>query len=323
MSETTTGTAAGSDRAREASGLSASELEHLAAVARQAAATGGAELTAHRGRLNQVREKGRCGDLVTEADLAAEAAVLALLEAETPEIGILAEESGRRQRPGDLPGDLPGDPPRDLEWCVDPLDGTTNYAHGYPFFGTSVGLCWRGQPLLGALAVPALQELYWAAPGLGSWCNERRLQVSDCQRLAEALLVTGFAYDRFTRLDNNYAEFAYFTHRTHGVRRGGAAAVDLAFVAAGRLDGYWERGLSPWDLAAGVVLVEQAGGRVSAYDGGPLDLASGRLIAAAPGLHASLVEGLAACRPLPGASFGAPELDAGTAGREPTSEPTP
>jgi myo-inositol-1(or 4)-monophosphatase len=127
--------------------------------------------------------------------------------------------------------------------------------------------------------------------------------------LQDALLVTGFAYDRFARLDNNYAEFAYFTHRTHGVRRGGAAAVDLAFVAAGRLDGYWERGLSAWDLAAGVVLVEQAGGRVSAYDGRPLVLEEGRLIACAPELHPALVEGLAACRPLSGASFGAPELD--------------
>lgn len=133
--------------------------------------------------------------------------------------------------------------------------------------------------------------------------------MSDCSRLQDALLVTGFAYDRFTRLDNNYAEFAYFTHRTHGVRRGGAAAVDLAFVAAGRLDGYWERGLSAWDLAAGVVLVEQAGGRVSAYDGSPLVLNEGRLIACAPQLHAALVEGLATCRPLSGASFGAPELD--------------
>jgi myo-inositol-1(or 4)-monophosphatase len=192
---------------------------------------------------------------------------------------------------------------------VDPLDGTTNYAHRYPFFGTSIGLTWRGQPLLGALAVPALQQLYWAAPGLGAWCNSSRIAVSDCSNLASALLVTGFAYDRHDRLDNNYAEFAWFTHRTRGVRRGGAAAVDLAFVADGRLDGYWERGLSPWDLAAGVALVEQAGGVVCAYDGGPARLAEGRLIACTPGLRQALLDGLGACRPLSGASFGAPELD--------------
>lgn len=286
-----------SDRIAADSGLSAAALQALAQVARRAADAGGEQLRHHFGRLEQVREKGRCGDLVTEADTAAEAAVLALLEAETPEIGVLAEESGRRPRPGDL------------EWVVDPLDGTTNYAHSYPFFGTSVGLCWRGQPLLGALTVPALNEHYWAAPGAGAWCNGRRLQVSGCNALADSLLVTGFAYDRHSRLDNNYAEFAYFTHRSRGVRRGGAAAVDLAFVAAGRCDGYWERGLSPWDLAAGVVLVEQAGGVVSAYDGSELELASGRLIACSPGVHAAIVEGLAQCIPVPGRCFGAPELD--------------
>ena len=192
---------------------------------------------------------------------------------------------------------------------MDPLDGTTNYAHGFPFFGTSVGLTWEGIPLLGALAVPAMDQLFWAAPGQGAWCNGNRLRVSACNRVADSLLATGFAYDRIERLDNNYAEFAYFTQRSHGVRRAGAAALDLAYVALGRLDGYWERGLSPWDLAAGVVLVEQAGGVVSAYDGSPLDLGSGRVIACAPGLQAELIAGLAACRPLAGSSFGAPELD--------------
>ncbi len=286
-----------SDRALALSGFGPDRLEQLAGVARRAAQAGGVQLQAHFGQLEQVREKGRCGDLVTEADLAAEAAVLALLEAETPDIGVLAEESGRRPRAGEL------------EWVVDPLDGTTNYAHGYPFFGTSVGLTWRGLPLLGALAVPALAELYWAAPGLGSWCNDRRLAVSSCGQLGDALLVTGFAYDRHSRRDNNYAEFAYFTHRTHGVRRAGAAAVDLAFVAAGRVDGYWERGLAPWDLAAGVVLVEQAGGRVSDYSGQPLALQGGRAVAAGPALHPLILAGLAACEPLAGASYGAPELD--------------
>ena len=286
-----------SDQTAEASDLSPRDIQHLAEIARAAAEAGGLELEARFGRVNQIREKGRSGDLVTEADLAAEAAVLAVLERETPDLGVLAEESGRRERESPL------------QWCVDPLDGTTNYAHGYPFFGCSVGLTWKGRPLLGALAVPALRELYWAAPGEGSWCNNSRLQVSTCNALDQSLLVTGFAYDRHTRLDNNYAEFAYFTHRSRGVRRGGAAAVDLAFVAAGRLDGYWERGLSPWDLCAGVVLVEQAGGVVSAYNGGPFDLQEGRLIAAAPGLQRALIEGLNVCRPLSGASFGAPELD--------------
>ena len=287
-----------SDQSALASGLKPVELERLSDVARRAAEAGAAQLLEHFGRLESIREKGRAGDLVTEADVAAEQAVLAVLERDTPELGVLAEESGRRAGSGSP-----------LEWCVDPLDGTTNYAHGYPFFGTSIGLTWNGQPLLGALAVPALQQLYWAAPGHGSWCNNSRIEVSQCSTLASSLLVTGFAYDRHERLDNNYAEFAWFTHRTRGVRRGGAAAVDLAFVADGRLDGYWERGLSPWDLAAGVALVEQAGGVVCSYDGSPARLADGRLIACSPGLRQALIDGLSACHPLTGASFGAPELD--------------
>ena len=287
-----------SDRSLELSGLASGELERLSAVARRAASAGADQLKRHFGQLERIREKGRAGDLVTEADLAAEQAVLAVLEAETPELGVLAEESGRR------PGQ--GSP---LEWCVDPLDGTTNYAHRYPFFATSIGLTWKGMPLLGALAAPALDCLYWAAPGLGAWCNDEPIAVSDCNALSSSLLVTGFAYDRHTRLDNNYAEFAWFTHRSRGVRRGGSASMDLAFVAEGRLDGYWERGLSPWDLAAGVVLVEQAGGVVCSYDGSPADLSTGRLIACTPGLQQPLIEGLAGCRPLSGTSFGAPELD--------------
>jgi myo-inositol-1(or 4)-monophosphatase len=250
------------------------------------------------GHLEGVKQKGQAGNLVTEADLASERAVLALLAEATPDFAVLAEESGRRRGEGSF------------EWCVDPLDGTTNYAHGFPVFCTSVGLLFEGKPLLGALALPALDQLFWAAPGLGAWCNDKRLQVSDCRQIADALLATGFAYDRITRLDNNYAEFARFTHRSHGVRRAGAAAVDLAFVASGAVDGYWERGLSPWDLVAGVVLVEQAGGVVSGYGGEELDLRTGRVIACAPGLHSAMIAELAACHPLPGASYGAPELDA-------------
>ena len=290
-----------SDASAAASGLSHNDLKELVGIARRAAEAGGAQLTTHFGQLASIREKGRAGDLVTNADTAAEEAVLQLLSEASPGVAVLAEESGRR--PGSAAAGS------DLEWCVDPLDGTTNYAHGYPLFATSVGLLWRGQPLLGALAVPRLNELFWAAPGHGCWCNERPLQVSPCQQLSDALLVTGFAYDRCQRLDNNYAEFAWFTHRTRGVRRGGAAAVDLAYVASGQLDGYWERGLSPWDLAAGVVLVEQAGGIVTGYDGTPLELSSGRLIACGPGLHQALIQGLAACSPLRGASYGAAELD--------------
>ena len=282
----------------QAAGLSDGELERLMEIARTTAELGGQELMNHYGQLASVESKGRMGDLVTNADLAAEAVVLEALKASTPDIAVLAEESGAK-------GAQDG-----LRWCVDPLDGTTNFAHGYPFFATSIGLTWKQQPILGAIAVPFLKETFWGAPGHGVFCNGRPIKVSPCSALQDALLVTGFAYDRQNRLDNNYAEFCWFTHRTHGVRRGGAAAVDLAFVACGRQDGYWERGLAPWDLAAGVALVELAGGTVTGYRGEAFDISSGRILASGPALHPLMVEQLASVQPLSGASFGAPHLTA-------------
>ena len=279
-------------------GLATTELNRLVGIARAAAEQGGAELMRHYGRLASIESKGRAGDLVTNADLAAEKVVLDVLAASTPDIAVLAEESGAA-------GEQDG-----LRWCVDPLDGTTNFAHGYPFFATSIGLTFRQKPVLGAIAVPFLGEVYWGAPGVGAFCNERAINVSSCKQLEDSLLVTGFAYDRHTRLDNNYAEFCWFTHRTRGVRRGGAAAVDLAFVAAGRQDGYWERGLSPWDLAAGVALVDIAGGCISGYGGDPFQLNSGRVVAAGPQLHPAILNVLAQVTPLDGPSFGAPEVTA-------------
>ena len=266
--------------------LTTSRLEQLSQVARIAAELGGSVLMQHYGRLVSIEQKARAGDLVTNADLAAEKAVLASLTEATPEIPVLAEESGAL-------GDV-----SDLCWCVDPLDGTTNFAHGYPFFATSIGLLWRGLPILGAVAVPFLQEVFWCCPGSGAFLNDQPIQVSSCSSLDDSLLVTGFAYDRRERLDNNYAEFCRLTHRTRGVRRGGAAAVDLAYVAAGRVDGYWERGLSPWDLTAGAALVVIAGGEVSDYRAPNYDVSSGRILATGPGIHAPLQGELEAVEPL-------------------------
>ncbi len=260
--------------------LDDSSQQELAELARTAANLGAAVLMQHYGRLSSIKSKGRVGDLVTNADVAAEQVVLDYLRENTPSIAILAEESG------------PSGTPSSLCWCVDPLDGTTNFAHGYPFFATSVGLIWKGKPLLGSVAVPFLNETYWCSPHQGSFVNDKSIQVSDCCTLQDSLLVTGFAYDRHERIDNNYAEFCWLTHRCRGVRRGGAAAVDLAFVASGRLDGYWERGLAPWDLAAGAALVACAGGCVGDYKDSPFDVDEGRILATSPGLHLPLKEEL-------------------------------
>jgi myo-inositol-1(or 4)-monophosphatase len=215
--------------------------------------------------------------LVTEADKASETSVLQVLRRHLPDHAILAEESGQL-----------GQQNGEFLWAIDPLDGTTNYAHQYPCVAVSIGLLIQGKPSVGVVYNPIHQELYRAATGLGATCNRRSIRVSQTDDLSRSLLVTGFAYDRHQTPDNNYAEFCHLTHLTQGVRRDGAAALDLAYIAAGRLDGYWERGLSIWDMAAGIVLVEEAGGQVTAYDRTPFDLASGRILATNGRVHAAL-----------------------------------
>lgn len=263
-------------------------LQRFLDIATEAALAAGAILQQYWGKLNQIEEKGRPGDLVTEADKAAEAEILTVLKRHLPGHAILAEESGQL-----------GTQDSPYLWAIDPLDGTTNYAHQYPFSAASIGLLLDQVPIVGAIYDPFHQELFRAAKGLGATCNRRPIQVSNTPTLAQSLLVTGFAYDRRERLDNNYAEFCHFTHLTQGVRRGGAASIDLAYVACGRLDGYWERGLSPWDLAAGVILVEEAGGRVTAYDQTPFDINTGRILASNSRIHHAISTELLQVKPLP------------------------
>ena len=270
---------------------SSTELQRFLDVATEAACAGGAVLQHYWGNLSNIQQKGRPGDLVTEADKAAEKEVLAVLNRHLPDHAILAEESGGIGLSED--GST-----SDLLWAVDPLDGTTNYAHQYPFCGCSVGLLIEGKPAVGAIFDPVHNHLFRAAKGLGATCNREPISVSDTESLANSLLVTGFAYDRRETIDNNYAEFCHLTHLTRGVRRGGAASIDLAYVACGRLDGYWERGLSPWDLAAGVILVEEAGGTVTAYDQSPFEISSGRILATNGKIQAELSEALRSITPL-------------------------
>lgn len=264
------------------------DLQNYLAVAQAAALAGGKVLQSYWGDLRQIQEKGRPGDLVTEADLASEKAVLAIMRQALPHHDILAEESGWQG----VDGAVDAQDDRYL-WAIDPLDGTTNYAHQYPFYAVSIGLLVGGQPRVGVVYLPFFNELFCAAQGLGATLNGAPIQVSQAPSLRQSLLVTGFAYDRRETIDNNYAEFCHLTQETQGVRRGGSAASDLAYVACGRLDGYWERGLSPWDLAAGVVLVQEAGGQVTAYDQSPFDWQSGRILATNGHIHSELSQQLA------------------------------
>ena len=254
-----------------------SELQILLEIATEAALAAGTVLQAYLGKLNAVIEKGRPGDLVTEADKASEAVILEILRRHFPSHAILAEESGKL-----------GNTESEFLWAIDPLDGTTNYAHQYPFFAASIGLLIAGVPQIGVIFDPFHNELFRAAVGLGATRNRCPIKVSETAQLSKSHLVTGFAYDRRETTDNNYAEFCHLTHLTQGVRRSGSAALDLAHVACGRLDGYWERGIAPWDIAAGVVLLSEAGGKVTAYDGSPLSIESGRILATNGHIHASL-----------------------------------
>lgn len=268
--------------------VSKQDLSRYLEVATEAALAGGAVLQNYWGKLEHIEQKGRPGDLVTEADKAAEAVVLDVLHRHLPDHPILAEESGAIGTTADSP----------FLWAIDPLDGTTNYTHQYPFSAVSIGLLIDGHPAVGAIFDPFREDLFRAAKGQGATLNRRSIRVSNTPKLADSLLVTGFAYDRHERVDNNYAEFCHLTHLTQGVRRGGAASIDLAYVACGRLDGYWERGLSPWDLAAGVVLVEEAGGCVTAYDETAFDLQSGRILATNGRIHTILSQVLEQIKPL-------------------------
>ncbi len=270
------------------SNLSEHPLDLFLEVATEAAQAAGDVLKKFAGSLSDIQEKGRSGDLVTEADRGAEAVILEVLRRRLPDHAILAEESGDIGQPSQTP----------YLWAIDPLDGTTNYTHSYPFYAVSIGLLIDGVPSVGVIFNPALDELFQAVIGQGATCNHAPISVSKTDQLKNSLLVTGFAYDRRETIDTNYAEFCHLTHLTQGVRRGGSASVDLAYVACGRLDGYWERGLSPWDIAAGVVLLREAGGRVTAYDQSPFDLHSGRLLATNGSLHDSLSRELVSVKPL-------------------------
>lgn len=230
--------------------------------------------------------KGRI-DLVTDADRAAEEAVLKRLHLMAPGVKVLAEESGEHGV-------------GDARFIVDPLDGTTNYAHGVPIFCCTVAAEVNGEIVAGSTEDPMRNEIFHAWRGHGAWLNDRPLRVSQATRLEEALLCTGFPYGDREKLPEMLAAFARFTELSRGTRRLGSAALDLAYVAAGRLDGFWEQGLHAWDVAAGQVLVEEAGGAVTRFDGSPLQLAGGEIAAAGTGLHAAILDVLQACRRLHG-----------------------
>jgi len=223
----------------------------------------------------QVSNKGDI-DLVTEADIAAEELIIDRIRSHYPLHGILAEESGEAV--------VEGSSRSEWKWIIDPLDGTTNYAHGYPCFCVSIAVEHAGVLEIGVVYDPMRDEMFAAERGHGSTLNERKIRVSQVEELSRAMMCTGFPYDVRTRPD--FArDFTNFTLNAQAVRRDGSAALDLAYVACGRFDGFWEDGLNAWDIAAGALLINEAGGRVTNYENEPLDIYTKKVVASNGRIH--------------------------------------
>jgi myo-inositol-1(or 4)-monophosphatase len=260
--------------------MSASALSAERRLAIALAREVGDLLQHERSGARRIAFKGSPTNLVTEMDARAEALIVDRLTAEFPDDAVLAEERGARAgRSG-------------RRWIIDPLDGTTNYAHGLPLFGVSIALEDAGGVVLGVVYDPSQRELFVAERGRGAFCNDVRLAVSSAETLDASLLATGFPYDIRTNPDNNLKEYAAFSVRARGVRRLGSAVLYLAWVAAGRFDGYWERNISPWDVAAGVALVREAGGYVTDLAGGDAPFVTGNIVAGNEAIHRELMRTL-------------------------------
>lgn len=259
------------------------QLKEYLETAKEAARRGAAVLEEWRKRF-QVREKARF-DLVTDADLGSQRAIHDFLTRRYPEHRFLGEED---KTPSARPG--PEAPPT---WIVDPLDGTTNYVHDCPFYCVSIGLQVRGEMVVGVVFEPNRQEMFAAAKGMGAWLGEQRLATSNAPRLEEALLATGFPPD-LRGQERTLAWWRYFSLHTQSLRRTGSTALNLAYVAAGRFDGYWAFDNHVWDMAGGLVLVREAGGAVTNTDGSEYDPYTPDALASNGPLHAVLLEGFRA-----------------------------
>jgi myo-inositol-1(or 4)-monophosphatase len=256
------------------------DLERAREVAVDAARSAGEILRSRMDSIREVRHKSAV-DIVTDVDVQSEQEVCAQLLAAFPTHAIVGEEGGLR----------PGEDAR-FRWVVDPLDGTTNYAHGFPFYCVSIALEVEGQLALGVAYSPCLDELFVAQVGCGATVNARPIRVSSTEDLGLALLATGFPYER-SEFPRALRSFEVVSLQSQAVRRAGSAVLDLCYVACGRLDGYWEHRVKPWDVAAGALIVREAGGSVTATDGGEFSIESGQVLATNGALHPALTSALA------------------------------
>jgi len=248
-------------------------------TAHRAARSAGKRLKSIFGHVHHVMKKGSI-DLVTEADLEAEKIILEAIRSDFPNDSIISEETGRQKHASGR------------TWLVDPLDGTTNFAHGFPFFAVSIALEIENEIVLGIVYNPQMEEYYEAVRGEESRLNGSPINVSKTPDLNEALLATGFPYNIHEKSEEVIEVFRKMLVRAQGIRRPGSAAMDLCYVAAGRLDGFWEQDLSPWDTAAGIVIVEEAGGKVTTFEGTPYSPFLKHIVAANPLIHGEIIKAL-------------------------------
>jgi myo-inositol-1(or 4)-monophosphatase len=249
-------------------------------LAQSVAREAGALLKSRVGKIKSVDYKSAF-NIVTDVDKASEELIISAIKAKYPDDGVLAEESGE---------ELSKKSKR--RWIIDPLDGTTNYAHSYPFFAVSIGVEEDGVMVVGVVYNPMADEMFVAERGGGAFLNDEKMTVSAESSLDSSLLATGFPPNTINNMHNNLESFKYLTSQCHGVRRDGSAALDLCFVAAGRLDGFWERKLAPWDVAAGSLIVEEAGGQVTNLEGGPMVMANGHILATNKLIHGQVIDAL-------------------------------
>jgi len=249
-------------------------------IAIKAARRAASVITRASGQLDLLTVESKSpNDFVTEVDRAAEAAIIEVLQEAYPDHGILAEESGESGGVEDS----------EYQWIIDPLDGTTNFIHGFPQYAISIALARRGVVEQAVVYDPVRNEMFTATKGAGAFLNNRRIRVSRRIRMNEALIGTGFPFRQMDDIDTYLRMFKAVAGRTAGIRRPGAAALDLAYVACGRLDGFWEMGLSPWDIAAGSLLILEAGGLISDFEGESEFLTSGKVVAATPKIFSQLL----------------------------------
>ncbi len=265
--------------------MSPSSFAEELSLARNAAREAGRLLVSRLDTDFSISKKGRI-NLVTEMDLKSEKLITGLIRDRFPEHQILAEEEGTRQSASPF------------KWVIDPLDGTTNYAHGYRFFCVSIALEAHGEVVAGVVYDPVTDELFSAEKGSGAWLNDRGIRVSSEDSLGESMLSTGFSYQE-DAMRRNLALFNRFILRSRAVRRDGAAALDLCYTACGRFDGFWELSLNAWDVAAGKLIIEEAGGRVTNFRGDPCSIYDAEILASNGRVHDQMIRVLSERETLP------------------------